>query len=265
VDKMPLVEVIATEQTSDETISTTVEFARRQGKTPIVVKDEAGFFVNRILGLYMNEAANLVMEGEPVEKIDKALVKFGFPVGPMTLLDEVGIDVGSKVATILFNAFGERFTLPDAMAKLTADERKGKKNQKGFYKYGKAAELSPVDKLTFKKKSKQVDETVYSVLGIQPHSKYSNEAIAERCVIQLLNEAARCLADGIVRNPRDGDIGMIFGTGYPPFQGGPFRYMDSMGIANLVDKLKAHQSKFGDRFEPCPLLVEMAENESTFY
>ena len=265
VDKMPLVEVIATEQTSDETISTTVEFARRQGKTPIVVKDEAGFFVNRILGLYMNEAANVVMEGEPVEKIDKALVKFGFPVGPMTLLDEVGIDVGSKVAGILYDAFGERFALPAAMEKLTKDERKGKKNQKGFYVYGKAAQRTLLDKVTMKKKGKQVDESVYRVLGVSPKSKYSEEEIAERCVVQLLNEAARCLDDGIVRNPRDGDIGMIFGTGYPPFQGGPFRYMDSIGIDNLVTKLEGYQAKFGDRFAPCDLLINMAKEGKTFY
>lgn len=254
VDKMPLVEVIATEKTSDETISTTVEFARRQGKTPIVVKDEAGFFVNRILGLYMNEAAHVVMQGEPVEKIDKALVKFGFPVGPMTLLDEVGIDVGSKVGAILNDAFGSRFDVPDAMQKLIDDGRKGKKNQKGFYLYGKEA-----------KKGKKVDESVYGVLGVSPSGKLAEEKIAERCVVQLLNEAARCLDAGIVRSPRDGDIGMIFGTGYPPFQGGPFRYMDSLGIDNLVSILKGYQQEFGDRFEPCSLLVSMAEEGKTFY
>ncbi|NVK24147.1 MAG: fatty acid oxidation complex subunit alpha FadJ [Gammaproteobacteria bacterium] len=256
VDKMPLVEVIATDKTSDETISTTVEFARRQGKTPIVVKDEAGFFVNRILGLYMNEAAQVVMEGEPVEKIDKALVNFGFPVGPMTLLDEVGIDVGSKVGAILNDAFGSRFDVPSAMATLIADDRKGKKNQKGFYLYGKAAKG---------KKGKQVDESVYQVLGVTPNSKLKPEQIAERCVVQLLNETARCLDDGIVRSARDGDIAMIFGTGYPPFQGGPFRYMDSMGIENLVSILKGYQEQHGDRFAPCDLLVKMAEDGKTFY
>ena len=256
VDKMPLVEVIATDKTSDKTISTTVEFARRQGKTPIVVKDEAGFFVNRILGLYMNEAAYVVTEGEPIEKIDKALVKFGFPVGPMTLLDEVGIDVGSKVGAILNDAFGSRFDVPEAMAKLTADDRKGKKNQKGMYLYGKAAKGI---------KGKQVDESVYSVLGVTPNGSMKPEKIAERCVVQLLNEAARCLDAGIIRNARDGDIGMIFGTGYPPFQGGPFRYMDSLGIDNLVSILKGYQQQHGDRFEPCELLVNMAEEGKTFY
>ena len=256
VDKMPLVEVIATDKTSDETISTTVEFARRQGKTPIVVKDEAGFFVNRILGLYMNEAAYVLSEGEPIEKIDKALVKFGFPVGPMTLLDEVGIDVGSKVGAILNDAFGSRFDVPKAMAKLIEDDRKGKKNQKGLYLYGKAAKG---------KKGKQVDESVYSVLGVSANGTMKSEKIAERCVVQLLNEAARCLDAGIIRNARDGDIGMIFGTGYPPFQGGPFRYMDSLGIDNLVSILKGYESEHGERFAPCELLISMAEEGKTFY
>lgn len=137
VDKMPLVEVIAHEATSAQTIATTVAFARKQGKTPIVVKDGAGFYVNRILALYMNEAANILLEGEPVEKIDKALVKFGFPVGPVTLLDEVGIDVGAKISPILTTELGERFAAPSAFDKLLADGRKGRKTEKGFYLYGK--------------------------------------------------------------------------------------------------------------------------------
>merc|ERR1712000_398853 len=135
VDKMPLAEVIAHEKTSDQTISTTVEFAKKQGKTPVVVKDGAGFYVNRILAPYMNEAASLILAGEPIEHIDKSLVKFGFPVGPVKLLDEVGIDVGTKIIPFLVEAFGERFTAPSAFDKVLADGRKGKKNQKGFYSY----------------------------------------------------------------------------------------------------------------------------------
>jgi 3-hydroxyacyl-CoA dehydrogenase/enoyl-CoA hydratase/3-hydroxybutyryl-CoA epimerase len=135
VDKMPLAEVIAHQKTSDSTISATVEFAKRQGKTPIVVKDGAGFYVNRILAPYMNEAASIVLSGEPIEHIDKSLVKFGFPVGPVKLLDEVGIDVGTKIIPFLVEQFGERFTAPSAFEKVLADGRKGKKNGKGFYRY----------------------------------------------------------------------------------------------------------------------------------
>ncbi|MCG9746937.1 fatty acid oxidation complex subunit alpha FadJ [Shewanella sp. Isolate8] len=253
VEKMPLVEVIAHDKTSPQTIATTVAFARKQGKTPIVVKDGAGFYVNRILALYMNEAANLLLEGQSVDHLDKALVKFGFPVGPMTLLDEVGIDVGAKISPILEKELGERFKAPAAFDKLLADDRKGRKNGKGFYQYGA------------KSKKKLVDESVYGVLGLTPGSGGEPRALAERCVVQMLNEAVRCLEEGIIASPRDGDIGAIFGIGFPPFLGGPFRYMDSLGAKHLVETLKRYQDQFGERFAPCDRLVEMAESGSKFY
>ncbi|MBU2071790.1 MAG: fatty acid oxidation complex subunit alpha FadJ [Gammaproteobacteria bacterium] len=255
VDKMPLVEVIAHEKTSAETIATTVAFARKQGKTPIVVKDGAGFYVNRILALYMNEAANILLEGEPVEKIDKALVKFGFPVGPVTLLDEVGIDVGAKISPILATELGERFVAPAAFDKLLADGRKGKKTEKGFYLYGKNA----------KKGKKLVDETVYSVLGVTPAPRLNTDEIASRCMVQMLNEAVRTLEEGIIASARDGDIGAIFGIGFPPFLGGPFRYIDQLGAANLLAQLRNLESRFGSRFAPAALLVQMAEQQQKFY
>lgn len=253
VDKMPLAEVIAHEKTSDQTISTTVEFARKQGKTPIVVKDGAGFYVNRILAPYMNEAANCVLAGEPIDHIDKSLVKFGFPVGPVKLLDEVGIDVGTKIIPILMEQFGERFSAPDAFDKVLADDRKGKKNKKGFYDY------------TGKKPGKEVDESIYSLLSVTPSKKMKGQEIAERCVLMMLNEAAMCLEEGVVRNPRDGDIGAIFGIGFPPFLGGPFRYMDKIGIANLVSKLEHYQQTLGDKYAPAEVLKEMAEKQKIFY
>jgi len=255
VDKMPLVEVIAHDTTSAQTIATTVAFARKQGKTPIVVKDGAGFYVNRILALYMNEAANILLEGEPVEKIDKALVKFGFPVGPITLLDEVGIDVGAKISPILAHELGERFVAPAAFDKLLADGRKGKKTEKGFYLYGKNAA----------KGKKQVDESVYGVLALTPAPKLNTDEISSRCIVQMLNEAVRTLEEGIIASPRDGDIGAIFGIGFPPFLGGPFRYIDQLGADNLVAQLRNLESRFGSRFSPAALLVTMAEQKQRFY
>jgi 3-hydroxyacyl-CoA dehydrogenase/enoyl-CoA hydratase/3-hydroxybutyryl-CoA epimerase len=255
VDKMPLAEIITHEGTSDQTISTTVEFARKQGKTPIVVKDGAGFYVNRILAPYMNEAARLVLEQEPIEAVDKALVDFGFPVGPVTLLDEVGIDVGAKIGPILTKELGSRFEAPAAFDKLLADDRKGRKNEKGFYLYGKKA----------KKGKKQVDESIYKLLNLKPEASMDPKALAERAVLLMLNEAARCLDEGILRSARDGDIGAIFGIGFPPFLGGPFHYMDSIGIAALVDKLERHQDKYGERFAPCALLQAMAKEGKKFY
>ncbi|WP_445945121.1 fatty acid oxidation complex subunit alpha FadJ [Shewanella sp.] len=254
VEKMPLVEVIAHEKTSAQTIATTVAFARKQGKTPIVVKDGAGFYVNRILALYMNEAAQLLLEGQRIEHLDKSLVKFGFPVGPMTLLDEVGIDVGAKISPILEKELGERFQAPSAFAKLLNDDRKGRKNGKGFYQYGPKA-----------KKAKLVDESIYGVLGIINASNKDGKEISERCSIQMLNEAVRCLEEGIIASPRDGDIGAIFGIGFPPFLGGPFRYMDSLGAAHMVARLEHYQKLHGERFAPSEKLKTMAESGETFY
>ncbi|MGB0898798.1 MAG: fatty acid oxidation complex subunit alpha FadJ [Psychrobium sp.] len=254
VDKMPLVEVIAHEKTSAQTIATTVAFAKKQGKTPIVVKDGAGFYVNRILALYVNEAANVLLEGDSIESLDKALVDFGFPVGPVTLLDEVGIDVGSKISPILESELGDRFKAPSAFDALLKDDRKGKKNRKGFYRYDKKA-----------RGKKLVDESVYKVLGVSPSKQTSSQEIAQRCLIQMLNEATRCLEEGIINNVRDGDIGAIFGIGFPPFLAGPFSYIDKLGVSTVVSLLEGYQKQHGERFAPSSLLIEMSENNKTFY
>lgn len=253
VEKMPLAEIITHAGTSPETIATTVEFAKRQGKTPVVVKDGAGFYVNRILAPYMNEAARLLLAGEPIEVLDKTMVKFGFPVGPITLLDEVGIDVAGKVAPILTDALGERFRAPDAFSKLLDDGRKGRKTKKGFYLYDG------------KKKGKHVDSSVYEVVGITPNAKLASSELIERCVLPMLNEAAWCLQENIIRSPRDGDIGAIFGIGFPPFRGGPFRYMDSLGAKHIVERLEHYANAEGSRFQPCQLLLDMAAEERSFY
>ena len=256
VDKMPLAEIIPHAGTSAETVATTLAFARAQGKTPIVVKDEAGFYVNRILAPYMNEAARILLEGEPIEVLDGALLDAGFPVGPITLLDEVGIDVGAKISPILEKELGgERFQAPAAFDKLLQADRKGRKNGKGFYLYGKAA----------KKGKKQVDESVYDLLGLKPVAKLPKAEIAERCMLMMLNEAAIALDAGVIASARDGDIGAIFGIGFPPFLGGPFRYMDRVGIAHLVGRLEHYQKRYGDRFAPSERLKAMAAEGLSFY
>ncbi|GAB55657.1 3-hydroxyacyl-CoA dehydrogenase [Glaciecola punicea ACAM 611] len=257
VDKMPLVEVIGHEGTSPQTIATTVGFAKRQGKTPIVVKDGAGFYVNRILAPYMSEAGFLAMEGQPINAIDQALVKFGFPVGPFKLLDEVGIDVGTKIIPILMNQFGERFASPDAFEKLLENDRKGKKNGSGFYKYS--------GKANSKDSGKKVDESVYTLLGITPVSKYTDSSVAERCLLLMLNEAAMCLEEGVIRSARDGDIGAIFGIGFPPFRGGPFRYMDELGIDHVVSRLEHYATSYSEKYTPAAILLEMRDEKRNFY
>ena len=267
VDKMPLVEIIPHDNTSDKTISNTVAFAKKQGKTPIVVKDKAGFYVNRILAPYMNEAAILLLDGEPIDKIDSALVKFGFPVGPMQLLDEVGIDVGAKIGPILQADLGERFAAPAAFDKLLADGRLGKKVKKGFYQYQKKSFITSLQDRTKGVKSgqKQVDDSIYGLLNISPSGTLSANEISKRCTFMMLNEAARCVDEGIVRNARDGDIGAIFGIGFPPFLGGPLRYIDALGVKSVVAQLTQWSDKYGERYLPCQALITMAENEQRYY
>merc|ERR1712098_887971 len=171
----------------------------------------------------------------------------------MGLLDEVGIDVGTKIIPILMDAFGERFTAPSAFDKVLADDRKGKKNKKGFYDY------------SGKKPGKVVDESIYPLLGVSPSKSRSESEISERCVLMMLNEAARCLDEGVIRSARDGDIGAIFGIGFPPFLGGPFRYMDQLGIKHVVARLNHYATAVGDKFTPAEVLVKMAENDQKFY
>ena len=254
VQKMPLLEIITTAQTAPWVVATAVDLGKRQGKTVIVVRDGAGFYTSRILGPYMNEASFLLAEGVPVEVLDQALVRWGFPVGPVTLLDEVGIDVGAKVGKILHEAFGERMAPPPSVERLLEDQRLGKKNGRGFYDY------------SAKKKGKRpVDASVYGVLGVEPKSELSAGEISERCVLQFVNEAAHCLGEGILRSPRDGDIGAVFGLGFPPFRGGPFHYMDAVGATELVRRLENQARVHGVRFEPAPVLVEHAKSGKKFH
>ncbi|MEG3134969.1 fatty acid oxidation complex subunit alpha FadJ [Rouxiella sp. T17] len=256
VDKMPLVEVIPHARTSPETVATVVAFAKKQGKTAIVVGDNAGFYVNRILAPYINEATRCLLEGESIEHIDDALLEFGFPVGPLQLLDEVGIDVGTKIVPILEAAFGERFAAPAELDAILKDDRKGRKNGKGFYSYPSKGD---------KGNKRRADPSIYGLLNVTPHNKQSKPVIAERCLALMLNEAVRCLDDGTVRNVRDADIGAVYGIGFPPFLGGPMRYIDTLGAANLVKKLQDLQQKYGDRFAPCEGLVRRAAEGQKLY
>lgn len=260
VDKMPLVEVIPHAGTDAEVVSTVVALAKKQGKTPIVVGDCAGFYVNRILAPYINEAIRCLAEGEPIEHIDNALVKKGFPVGPLQLLDEVGIDIGTKIMPVLETAYGERFAAPQsAVRAILGDDRKGRKNGRGFYLY-QAKTKNP-----FKANKKQPDTSVYSVLGVTPRVSKPGEEIAERCLFLMLNEAARCLDENVLRSVRDGDIGAVFGIGFPPFLGGPFRYMDSLGASEVATRLTQLAERYGERFTPCGLLQQMAKEGEFFW
>jgi 3-hydroxyacyl-CoA dehydrogenase/enoyl-CoA hydratase/3-hydroxybutyryl-CoA epimerase len=181
----------------------------------------------------------------------------------MQLLDEVGIDVGAKISPILQAELGDRFAAPAAFDKLLNDGRLGKKANKGFYLYGN--NVNKGFKHAFKPKGKQVDTSIYALLGVNPVGKLSANQIAKRCTYMMLNEAARCVDEGIVRNARDGDIGAIFGIGFPPFLGGPFRYIDKIGAASLVEQLTQWSQQYGERYTPCDALVAMAKNGTRYY
>jgi 3-hydroxyacyl-CoA dehydrogenase/enoyl-CoA hydratase/3-hydroxybutyryl-CoA epimerase len=254
VNKMPLLEVIVTPRTADEVTATAVALGKKQGKTVIVVGDGPGFFTSRVLAPYMNEAVMLLLEGASVEDIDGALTGFGFPVGPMTLLDEVGIDVGAKVAKVLHHAFGDRMSVPEAMGKVLESGRLGRKNGKGFYTYGDP------------RKKKEVDETVYDILpGGRKRKRIDRAEIAERCVLQMVNESVLTLGEGILRSARDGDVGAVFGLGFPPFLGGPFRWADAEGTNRILERLRRLEGRFGARFRPAPLLVELGSAGRPFH
>ena len=250
VEKMPLLEVIVTKSTSDTATATAVAFGRRQGKTVIVVNDGPGFYTSRIIAPYSNEALRLLEEGAAIEAIDKALVKWGFPVGPLLLADEVGLDVGQKVTKIMVDAFGDRMAGPEVLS--GTKDRKGRKNRKGFYLYDE------------KGKRGDADESIYAELGLGPRREVPIQEIQERVTMMMVNEAALCLQEGILRSARDGDIGAVMGLGFPPFRGGPFWYVDEVGAPAIVDRLQGLAARHGSRFEPAAILVAAAENGTTF-
>ena len=252
VEKMPLLEVIVTDQTADWALATAVAFGKRQGKTVIVVNDGPGFYTSRVLGPYGVEAFHLLSEGASVEAIDAAIEQWGMPVGPMRLSDEVGLDVQAKIGRIMIDAFGDRMAAPGAIARLEADDRKGRKNRRGFYLYDANGERSGPD------------ETVYAALGLGPRREISASEITERITLAFVNEAARCLEEGILRSARDGDIGAVFGLGFPPFRGGPFFWVDQMGAGTVVAALDRLAEQHGTRFEAAQILRDHAESGERF-
>ncbi|MEM7048420.1 MAG: 3-hydroxyacyl-CoA dehydrogenase NAD-binding domain-containing protein [Acidobacteriota bacterium] len=251
VHKMPLIEVIRHAGTSEETLATTVDVGRRMGKTVVVVNDGPGFYTSRVLGPFVNEAAYLLTEGARIDQIDRAVKAWGWPVGPMALLDEVGLDVASHVSRVMVESFGERVQPPPVFERMSADGRTGRKGKKGFYRYDGG-------------KGKQVDESVYGLIDWQER-KVSDDEIAERCWLQMLNETAMTIEDGVIDNPRDIDISVIFGFGFPPFRGGILREADRVGLGNIVDRLDAYAEIHGDRLRPAQLLRDMASRGETFH
>ncbi len=256
VTKMPLLEIITTSKTEDWATATAYELGLKQGKTIIVVNDGPGFYTTRVLAPLMNEAICILNEGGKIEDIDRAMKKFGFPVGPLALFDEVGIDVAAHVSHVMGEFFSKRGVTPTkTIEKVYEAGYQGRKNNQGFYSY-------PQGK---KKGKKEVNSKIYSFFGGSSRKIIPMEDIQKRIAFALITEATYCLEDGTLKSPHDGDIGAIFGMGFPPFLGGPFRYLDSLGLDKAVALLQELTKKHDKRFTPCPMLCEMAKNNKKFY
>jgi 3-hydroxyacyl-CoA dehydrogenase/enoyl-CoA hydratase/3-hydroxybutyryl-CoA epimerase len=266
VHKMLLVEVVKGKTSDANTVATAMDFAMKLKKTVIVTKDSPGFVVNRILAPYLREAIVLMQEGVPVEDIDKAMKDFGMPMGPLRLLDEVGLDVAGKVIHVMHDAFGERLAPPAIMLKLESLKLLGKKGGKGVYTYGNI------------KKGKR---EVYDATGVNPDvqtaiadylasinssaKKKTREEIQDRLALAMVNEAIRCQEEHIVDKANQLDLAMVLGTGFAPFEGGVIRYADKIGAPALKQKLNALASVAGDNYKPAQLLENKALQEKGFY
>jgi 3-hydroxyacyl-CoA dehydrogenase/enoyl-CoA hydratase/3-hydroxybutyryl-CoA epimerase len=256
VPKMPLLEIIKTKDTSEKTLSTCYELGVKQGKTCIVVNDSPGFYVNRILAPYLNEVLLMLEEGANITAIDQSIKKLGMPVGPIALMDEVGIDIGAHVMGGEMSqlvAKREGVKLSTALPNMFEAGYLGKKNKKGFYKY---------DNKKGKKSGENKD--AYQFFGNPQKCNFSEEQINERAILLLLNEAVMCLEEGIIENAKDGDIGGVFGIGFLPWSGGPFSYMNQFGIDNIVGRMETQMKILGPKFKPRPLLLKMKAEASKF-
>lgn len=249
VNLMPLVEVIPTSNTSKETINKVFELLITAGKTPILVGDCAGFIVNRILLPYLNEAAFILEEGSKIEKIDSLIKDFGMPMGPFTLADTVGIDIGYKVAKILNEAYGSRMPIASIIEKMNDAKLLGLKTKAGFYEYDG--------------KDKYVNTHVTSM--IQNNTKiFEDEQIVQRCIYIMINEASRCLEENIVSDASIIDFAMITGTGFPAYKGGLLSYANEIGLKNILESLRTFEKEYGNRFTPSNLLIKLVEEYEDF-
>jgi 3-hydroxyacyl-CoA dehydrogenase / enoyl-CoA hydratase / 3-hydroxybutyryl-CoA epimerase len=255
VQKMPLLEIIKTEKTADWVTATAYDVGLKQGKTVIVVNDGPGFYTTRILAPFMNEALLLLEEGASIEQLDRAMKQFGFPVGPIALFDEVGIDVGAHVAEVLSDKFEARGAKTSIKAKELVDAGyMGRKNRKGFYKYEDNS-----------KKKKEVNTEIYSFFGGTDRKKFKDDEIQQRLTLVMVNEAVLCLQENILQSAVDGDLGAILGLGFPPFLGGPFRYIDKERAGTIIERMQSLEKTHGARFKPVKLLLEKAKKNEHFH
>lgn len=260
VHRMPLVEIIRGEHTSDETINRVVAYAAKMGKSPIVVNDCPGFFVNRVLFPYFGGFSMLLRDGADFTKIDKVMErKFGWPMGPAYLLDVVGIDTAHHAQAVMADGFPERMGKQgrDAIDALFEADKYGQKNGNGFYSY-------TIDKKG--KPKKAFSEAILPVLADVCADKqdFDDQTIIQRMMIPMINEVVLCLQEGIIATPQEADMALVYGLGFPPFRGGVFRYLDSVGIAEYVEMAKQH-AELGAMYQVPQMLIDMAAKGESFY
>lgn len=260
VDKMQLLEIITTDKTDQETIKASVDLGLKQGKVVIIVKDGPGFYTTRALAAYMSEVFKVLLEGMGPKELDSFTKKIGFPVGSATLIDEVGVDVAYHVGEFTGKTFGSRFGFTEndtaLLGEMLQKGFKGRKSGKGIYIY------------TEGQKTREVNEHALTLLkdySIEPKVALTDENVRKRLLGRFVNEAALILQEGILANPLEGDIGAVFGLGFPPCLGGPFRYLDLYGVDNFVDDMKKLEGIYGEPFAPCQLLVDYAKDLKKFH
>jgi 3-hydroxyacyl-CoA dehydrogenase/enoyl-CoA hydratase/3-hydroxybutyryl-CoA epimerase len=250
---MRLVEIIAGPQSSPEAVATAHAFAAKMGKVPVIVGDSPGFLVNRILGLYLNEAMLLFAEGVAVRAVDEAMEAFGMSEGPFALLDRIGLDDAARVAAVLREAYGERVGGDSALLEtMVESERLGIKNGRGFYRYRDGRRTIPA-------------EGINRLVSRPSPRELPPETLQERMLLAMINEAALCLQEKVVRGPRDLDAAMVMGAGFPAYRGGLLRYADSVGLQLVVDRLARLADAHGGRFRPAELLQEDVRRQRRFY
>ena len=250
VSRMKLVEVVVGKETAPATVERALAFTRQIGKLPVLVQDSPGFLVNRVLFPYLLDAAELYEKGVSAKAIDEALLKWGMPMGPLRLIDEIGVDITVDIADTLEKAYGRRDRAPEILRKMQEAKMLGRKSGSGFYKYeGK----------------QQTDSEALEPWRQSNGENLAAENLADRLVFLMVNEAARCLEEKVIGSPEDADFGMMMGTGFPPSRGGPLRYADYVGLKKLVTEMDGLHSRAGDKFAPCDLLRKHAQEGTTFY